>query len=173
MFATEQRCELRDLVGAAGRRQVAARAPSSLRRVDADASRQGRCLSYGAGITYWPVVETLTQLRPSSATPTRQLSAPLRALLEGHGAASTDELAWAFRKFVEAVARERPLVLVFDDIQWAEEALLDLIEHVAFVSSGAPILLLCMARPELLERRPGWRGAACSSSRSPRRRQSS
>ena len=49
-------------------------------------------------------------------------------------------------------------MLVFDDIQWAEEALLDLIEHVAFVSSGAPILLVCMARPELLDRRPGWRG---------------
>ena len=100
-----------------------------------------------------------TQLRPSLDDARRGASPPpLRALLDGAGAASTDELAWAFRKFVEAVARERPLVLVFDDIQWAEEALLDLIEHVAFVSSGAPILLLCMARPELLDRRPGWRG---------------
>ncbi len=59
-------------------------------------------------------------------------------------------------------------MLVFDDIQWGEQALLDLIEHVAFVSSGAPILLVCMARPELLDadKRPGWRGRSCGSSRS-------
>ena len=60
-------------------------------------------------------------------------------------------------------------MLVFDDIHWAEEALLDLIEHVAFVSSGAPILLVCMARPELLERRPGLARACCGSSRCRRR----
>ena len=51
-----------------------------------------------------------------------------------------------------------PLVAVFDDIQWAEDVLLDLLEHVAFLSTGAPILLLCMARPELLDRRSGWGG---------------
>jgi tetratricopeptide (TPR) repeat protein len=79
-------------------------------------------------------------------------------LLEDTGAASTDELAWAFRKLMEAAARERPLLLVFEDVQWAEDVLLDLIEHVAFVSSAAPILLTCMSRPELLERRPGWSG---------------
>src|SRR5262249_28520516 len=47
-------------------------------------------------------------------------------------------------------------LLVFDDVHWAQDALLDLIEHVAVVSSGAPILLVCMSRPDLLERRPGW-----------------
>ena len=63
-----------------------------------------------------------------------------------------------------AAAREKPLVLVFDDIHWAEEALLDLIEHVGFVSSGAPILLLCMARPELHDPPPGVaRGSSTSS----------
>jgi predicted ATPase len=152
----EERCELVTVVGVAGvgkSRLVA----EHVRRIDA-AVAQGRCLSYGTGITYSSVVDIVLQLRSDMADPESAVSPPLRALLEDRGAASADELAWAFRKFVEASARERPLVLVFDDIQWAEEALLDLIEHVAFVSSGAPILLVCMARPELLERRAGWRG---------------
>ena len=55
---------------------------------------------------------------------------------------------------------------MFDDIQWGEETFLDLVEHVALLSSGAPILLLCMARPELLDRRPLLAGDACGSSRS-------
>ena len=59
---------------------------------------------------------------------------------------------------LETVAAERPLVVVFDDIQWGAEAFLDLIEHVAFVSADAPILLCCMGRPELLDRRAGWAG---------------
>jgi class 3 adenylate cyclase len=152
----EGRCELVTVVGAAGVGK--SRLVSELLfSIDCEVG-QGRCLSYGAGVTYWPVVEALTQLRGALPDAEKPLAAPLRALLEDEGTASTDELAWAFRKFVEAVAREHPLALVFDDIQWAEDALLDLIEHVAFVSSGAPILLLCMARPELHDRRPGWRG---------------
>jgi tetratricopeptide (TPR) repeat protein len=70
----------------------------------------------------------------------------------------TDEIAWAVRKVFEQAARERPLVVVWDDLHWAEPAFLDLVEHVADWSRGAPILLLCMARPELLDRRPGWAG---------------
>ncbi len=104
------------------------------------------------------MVEVLTQLQPELAELDPAIAGPLRALLDDQGAASTDELALAFRKFVETVSREQPLILAFDDIHWGEEALLDLIEHVAFVSTGAPILLVCMARPELLERRPEWRG---------------
>ena len=60
------------------------------------------------------------------------------------------------RKTLEDAASERPLVVVFDDIQWGEETFRDLIEHVALLSSGASLLLLCMARPELTERRPAW-----------------
>ena len=82
----------------------------------------------------------------------------LDVVLGGHGMSSPDEIAWAFRKLLEAVAAEGPLVAVFDDIQWAEDVLLDLIEHLAFLSTGVPILLLCMARPELLDRRSGWSG---------------
>src|SRR5262249_18991055 len=72
---------------------------------------------------------------------------------ESQGHASAEEIAWAFRKLLEETA---PLVVVFDDIHWGEETFLDLIEHVALLSTGAPILVVCMARPELVERRPEW-----------------
>ena len=65
---------------------------------------------------------------------------------------SSAEIAWAFRKQLEAVARTQPLVCVFDDLHWGEATFLDLVEHVADLSRGAPILLLCMARPDLLDR---------------------
>src|SRR5439155_9726968 len=71
---------------------------------------------------------------------------------------SSEEIAWAFRKLLEAAATEIPLVCVFDDVHWGEETFLDLVEHVADLSRDAPILLLCMARPELLDRRAGWAG---------------
>jgi predicted ATPase len=69
---------------------------------------------------------------------------------------SAEEIAWAFRKTLEHAAAERPLVIVFDDIQWAEETFLDLSEHIALLSSGAAILLLCIARLDLVDRRPAW-----------------
>ncbi len=116
---------------------------------------RGRCLPYGEGITYWPVVEVLKQL--DVLPPDEAAAAAIRSLLgESEAATSAEEIAWAFRKTLEQAAAERPLVVVFDDIQWGEETFLDLIEHVALLSSGAPILLLCMARPELIERRPAW-----------------
>jgi tetratricopeptide (TPR) repeat protein len=74
---------------------------------------------------------------------------------ENETLAGTDEVAWAFRKLLEAQA---PLVVCFDDIQWAEETFLELVESTALLSAGAPLLLLCMARLELLDRRPGWPG---------------
>ena len=69
---------------------------------------------------------------------------------------AADEIAWAFRKTLEHAAMSRPVVVVFDDIQWGEETFLDLIEHVALLSAGSPVLLLCLARPELSERRASW-----------------
>ena len=69
-----------------------------------------------------------------------------------------EDVFWAIRRFFEASARERPLVLVFDDIHWGEATFLDLVEHIADWSRGSPILLLCMARPDLLDVRPGWGG---------------
>ena len=117
---------------------------------------RGRSLSYGEGITYWPVVEILKQL---GHLPEGDAARPLRSLLsESHEVASAEEIAWGFRKLLEQEAQEKPLVCVFDDLHWAEQTLLDLVEHAADLSRDAPILILCMARPELLERRPSWGG---------------
>jgi hypothetical protein len=154
----EQGCELVTVVGTAGvgkSRLVA----EFLAAADATVVR-GRCLSYGEGITYWPVVEVLKQLEAQrSRLELDPVAADALDVLLGHdGTSSTDEFAWAFRKLLEAVAAEAPLVVVFDDIQWGEDVFLDLLEHLAFLSTGAPILLLCMARPELLDRRSGWGG---------------
>ena len=147
------RCELVTIIADAGvgkSRLVA----EVLAALDATVVR-GRCLPYGEGITYTPVIEVLKQLdrRP----PDPNAGAAIRALLgESNALTSADEIAWAFRKTLEHAAAERPVVVVFDDIQWGEETFRDLIEHVALLSSGAPMLLLCLARPELIERRPGW-----------------
>jgi predicted ATPase/class 3 adenylate cyclase len=114
---------------------------------------RGRCLSYGEGITYWPVVEVLKQLDVEPA------DGALASLLGTSDTVTTaDDIAWAFGKTLEEAAAEQPLVCVLDDLHWAEPALLDLVEHVADWSRNAPLLLLCIARPELLDKRVGWAG---------------
>jgi predicted ATPase len=72
------------------------------------------------------------------------------------GGAASEEIFWAARKLLETVAGSRPVVVVFDDVHWAEPTFLDLIDHLAVWLRGARVLLLCTARPELLEARPGW-----------------
>ncbi len=149
----EQRCELVTIIGDAGvgKSRLVAEALGS---VDGAVVR-GRGLPYGEGITYWPVVEILKQL--DILPPDQAAASAIRSLLGQSEAATTaEEIAWAFRKTLEHAATERPLVVVFDDIQWGEETFRDLIEHVALLSTGTAILLLCMARPELGERRPDW-----------------
>jgi class 3 adenylate cyclase/tetratricopeptide (TPR) repeat protein len=145
------RCELVTVVGdpGVGKSRLVAEA---LAQIDAQVVR-GRCLSYGEGITYWPVVELLKQL---DALPSdEQAARAIRSLLgEDDAATSADEIAWAFRKLLEEQA---PLVVCFDDIQWGEETFLDLVESTALLSTGSPLLLVCMARPELLDRRTRWR----------------
>src|SRR5439155_2227059 len=74
------------------------------------------------------------------------------------GLSSTEDTAWAVRKALERIAAERPLVVVIDDLNWGETTFIELVEHVADLSRGAPILLICMARPELLDLRPAWGG---------------
>src|SRR4051794_2431400 len=149
----ERRCELLTLVGDAGvgKSRLAAEALAS---IEATVVR-GRCLPYGEGITYWPVAEVLKQLE---LLPSEEAAAvAIRSLLgETEAATAADQIAWAIRKTLEQAAAERPRVVVVDDIHWGEETFLDLIEHVALLSSGASILLFCIARPELSERRPAW-----------------
>jgi len=145
-----QRCELVTVVGdpGVGKSRLIA---ETLEQIDARTAR-GRCLSYGEGITYWPVIEVVKQLhaRPDD----EHVATAISSLLgENETFAGTDEIAWAFRKLLEAQA---PLVVCFDDIQWGEETFLELVESTALLSTGAPLLLLCIARPELLDRRPGW-----------------
>ena len=118
---------------------------------------RGRCLPYGEGITYWPVVEVAKQL-PAAAFEGVGAEALAALLSEEEHATSREEIAWAFRNLLERVAAARAVVCAFDDIHWGEETFLDLVEHVADLSRDAPILLLCSARPELLDRRPGWAG---------------
>jgi class 3 adenylate cyclase/thioredoxin-like negative regulator of GroEL len=150
---TEQRCELVTVAGDAGvgKSRLAA---EFLASIEATVLR-GRCLPYGEGITYWPVVEVLKQL--DVLPPAEAAATAIRSLLgESEATTSAEEIAWAFRKTLEQGAVERPLVVVFDDIHWGEEMFLDLIEHLALLSSSASILLFCIARPELSERRPDW-----------------
>jgi class 3 adenylate cyclase/tetratricopeptide (TPR) repeat protein len=115
---------------------------------------RGRCLSYGDGITYWPVVEVVLQLGRRPSEP-RAAAAIASLLGESEEPATADEIAWAFRKLLEESA---PVVCVFDDLHWAEATFLDLVDHVVDWSRDAPILLVCIARPELLDRRPTWSG---------------
>ncbi len=149
----ERRCELVTVVGepGVGKSRLAGEFVAA---VDARVVR-GRCLPYGEGITYVPVVEVLRELgvRPPDASAARAVAVLLGEVSD---ATSPDELAWAFRKTLEQAAAENPLLVLLEDIQWAEETLLDLIEHVGLLSSGAPILLLCLARPELTDSRPAW-----------------
>ena len=148
----QARCELVTVVGDAGvgkSRLVA----EALDAVEARVVR-GRCVPYGEGITYWPVVEVVKQLAALPSDPVA--AAAIRSLLgESDVGTSGDEIAWAFRKLLEEQA---PLVVVFDDIQWGDETFLDLVESTALLSAGAALLLLCMARSELVEQRPGWPG---------------
>ncbi|HYZ76059.1 MAG TPA: adenylate/guanylate cyclase domain-containing protein [Gaiellaceae bacterium] len=146
----QSRCELFTVVGDAGvgkSRLVA----EALTTFEARVVR-GRCLPYGKGITYWPVVEVVKQIVAFPSDPAA--AAAIRSLLgESDVSTSGDEIAWAFRKLLEEQA---PLVVVFDDIQWGEETFLGLVESTVLLSTAVPLLLLCMARPELVEQRPTW-----------------
>jgi class 3 adenylate cyclase len=111
---------------------------------------RGRCLSYGEGITFWPLVEALAPLGDAATGVTQRLTVG--------GVAVPEEMFWEVRRFLESLAAERPVVLHIDDLQWGEQMLFDLLDHIVDLSRGAPILVLCTARPELLEDRPNWGG---------------
>ncbi len=159
----ERACSLFTVLGVAGvgKSRLAAEFVSGL----AATVVRGHCLSYGDGITYWPVTEVVQQLLAADDREDEPLTGgedeerAIRALLdESTPAGSSTETAWAVRKLFERAAARKPLVVILDDVHWGEPTFLDLIEHVADLSRGAPIMLLCLARPELLERRPAWGG---------------
>jgi class 3 adenylate cyclase/tetratricopeptide (TPR) repeat protein len=128
----------------------------------------GRCPAYGEGIAYLPLAEIVRGL--DGEDPEARLVQRLAVVERGEvaarliagavgvvgGAGSPEETAWAFRRLFETLAEQQPLVVVADDIHWADSTLLDLLEYVSGFSSGAPILLLCLARPDLFEARPSW-----------------
>jgi class 3 adenylate cyclase/tetratricopeptide (TPR) repeat protein len=137
---------------------------------------RGRCLSYGEGITFFPLDEVIHQAAGIAQDDTPGVASDkLRALLSDAPDAdriaslvgglfgwaapgATEDSFWAVRKTLEHLARSRPVVVVFDDIHWAEPTLLDLIDHLADWTRDASVLILCIARPELLEVRPAWGG---------------
>ncbi len=139
--------------------------------------RHGRCLAYGEGITFWALAEMVKAeagiLEGDDAAETERklhavvddpwVESHLRPLVGLPGAADgggdrRDEAFTAWRRFFERLADERPLVLVFEDLHWADDDLLDFVDHLTDWASGVPLLVICTARPELLARRPGWGG---------------
>jgi len=149
---------------------------------------RGRCLPYGEGVTYWPIAELVQDLAGFAPTDDlSHARSRILSLVQSAGAAGahrheadaghvaevvagaiglsgstaeTTEIAWAVRRLLETTALTGgPLVVVIDDIHWAEPALLQLIEHVATLTSDVPMLIVCTARPELAEVAPGWSGA--------------
>jgi class 3 adenylate cyclase/tetratricopeptide (TPR) repeat protein len=119
---------------------------------------RGRCLPYGDGITFWPLREVIRELGGEDEVE-RLLSANEDAEIICErltGDRGSQELFWAVRRLCETLARERPLVLCFEDVHWAEPTFLDLIEYLAGWTRAAPVLLICIARPEFLDERPVW-----------------
>jgi class 3 adenylate cyclase/tetratricopeptide (TPR) repeat protein len=136
----------------------------------------GRSLPYGEGVTYWPLAEMVkcaagiadddpldVAIEKLRAFCEDEAVADLLGLASGvleavQSEASAQEIAWAAREWAQRVAQEQPLVMLFEDIHWAEEPLLELIEHLATWVREAPLLIVCLARPELLDIRPSWGG---------------
>ena len=139
--------------------------------------RQGRCLPYGDGVTFWALgeivkaqagiletdspLETEEKLKAAADDPwIRTHLRPLVGLAVEQDVRTDrrDEAFTAWRGFLEQLAEERPLIVVIEDLHWADETLLDFVDHLVDWSGGVPMLVVCTARPELLERRPGWGG---------------
>jgi class 3 adenylate cyclase len=128
----------------------------------------GRCLSHGEGITYWPLRDVAVQ---AAGGETREdvlqllgdddqrenIADRIMAVIGTADVAGDREATfWAFRRFFEAIARERPLVLVLEDLHWAEPTMLDLVEYLVDWTRDASLLVVCLARPELFDTRPSW-----------------
>ena len=172
-------CDQLTLVGAAGigKSRLAHEFAESVRGRATVAV--GRCLSYGEGMTFWPLREIVAGLAgDTDGERTDETRAALARLLEGDDdaaviveriagavgwsepAADPVETSWAVRRVLRAGAAERPLVVMLEDLHWAEPVLLDLIEHVAGTLEGVPVLIVALARGDLFDVRPGFGGGA-------------
>ncbi len=156
-----------------GKSRLVAEFADSLERVT---TLSGRTLPYGEGVTYWPLAsmikasagitddnpasEAFEKLRRSceSEAVADLLAAALGVLGAAESEHTPEDLTWAALRWAEQLASLQPLVLVFEDIHWAEEPLLDLIEHLARSLRDAPVLVVAIARPDLLDARPSWGG---------------
>jgi class 3 adenylate cyclase/tetratricopeptide (TPR) repeat protein len=148
--------------------------------------RQGRALPYGAGVSFWALgemVKAQAGIHENDAEDeaTAKLHASVAETVDEHerawvvrhleplvglGEEATAERTEAFaawRRYLEGLAEQRPLVLVFEDLHWADEGLLDFVDHLAEWATSVPLLVLGSARPELLDRRPGWGGGKLNS----------
>ena len=125
----------------------------------------GRCLPYGEGITYAPLVDIVNSLVATNGTDAVRdimtgesdadlVSSVLELTASGASQSSPDETAWAFRRLLETLATQKAVVVVLDDIHWADPLFLDLVEYIATFSVGAPLTLIGLARPDLLDSRP-------------------
>jgi class 3 adenylate cyclase/tetratricopeptide (TPR) repeat protein len=173
----ERSCQLVTLVGVPGiGKSRLVRELASAR--DEVVWRRGRCLPYGDGITFWAlgeIVKAQAGILESDSPETaeeklgraipdddwvREALRPLVGLSVervGDGDGPEESFA-AWRHFFEGIAGERTLVILFEDLHWADESLLDFIDHLVDWTTGVPLLVVCTTRPELLERRPGWGG---------------
>jgi len=174
---SERICHLFTILGAAGVGKSRIVSDFVERHAMDARAAYGRCLAYGEGITYWPLGEVIRDLAkitdeddaaiarsrieevlqgdPDVASIAQRLAAAI-GLMEAR--ATPEETAWAARRLLEAVASQQPLIVVIDDLQWAEPAMLDLVDHIATWTLDAPILLIGLAREELLDARPAWGG---------------
>jgi class 3 adenylate cyclase/tetratricopeptide (TPR) repeat protein len=169
-------CRLATVVGDAGLGKT--RLVNELVELEGDRVRTvwARCLPYGEGITFWPIAEIVHAAAGLDEPDTvEEARAKVRALLASvedgdeiadrvsaaiglgeEGGGEIQETFWAVRRLLEAIARERPLAVVVEDIHWAEPTLLDLLQYVGGFSVDHPILVLCSSRPSIRETRPDW-----------------
>ncbi len=173
----ERACRLVTVAGEAGIGKTRL-TDEFVRRLDNDARVLiGRCLSFGEGITYWPIAEAVRAEAKiaDDATPDEAREA-LRTLVSGtsdggriaagladilgvgNAALAEGEAFWSVRRLLEELAADRPTVLVVEDVHWAEPTLLDLLDQLVDWMRDSPLLVVCTARPDIYERREGWGG---------------